>query len=168
MGNDWCNGLITMGKITCVDARGKEYTFEENMYIERPSVYGICIVDGKILLTKDIWSMQWGIPGGGIDKNETAFEALQREFLEETGLKISSDLEKLLSDITYFLGDREAKPWKTIRTVYKVKFTGGLLKKNGTVGEIAEVSYFPLNKAVELLSAKKNNLAIAKLLKTLI
>lgn len=33
----------------------------------------------------------WAPPGGGLDYNETVYDALKREFLEETGLQVRVD-----------------------------------------------------------------------------
>lgn len=153
-----------MASITCVDARGKEYIFEEHEFVERPAVYGILRQQNTVLLTKDKWSKKWGIPGGGIDKKETPQQALKREFLEETGLIISDKMEHLLSDITYFKPDGFAYPWKSLRTVYFVEQESGILRTTGTPDEILEVSFFPTKQAIDLLRQTKNNNAIAKFL----
>ena len=59
----------------------------------RARVCGICIVDGKILLVKHKSLGQTGTlyapPGGGMQYGESAKQALEREFLEETHLEIS-------------------------------------------------------------------------------
>ena len=57
------------------------------------TVRGICEVDGKILLLKvrsksSHDANKWEIPGGKVKKGEFFDEALRREYLEETGLKI--------------------------------------------------------------------------------
>lgn len=44
---------------------------------------------GKVLLIKREDTPIWVLPGGGIDPGETAEEAVIREILEETGLKVS-------------------------------------------------------------------------------
>lgn len=156
-----------MSNIVCIDPRGKEYSFDETEYIERPSVYGICIQNGEILLTKDTWSQKWGIPGGGIDEKETVLQAIQREFLEETGFVIASEVEKLWEDVTYFLGDGESKPWKVIRTICKVNPIGGSIS-NGIPGEVEEVKYIAVKEAIELLEWYENNRSIADYLKSLL
>ena len=54
--------------------------------------------EGKILLIKrkgGIHSGKWAFPGGIIKKGETNEEALNREILEETGLKIKKILKKI-------------------------------------------------------------------------
>lgn len=59
----------------------------------RVRVCGICIQDDKILLVKHKHlgktGTLWAPPGGGMQYGESAKEALQREFLEETNLKVN-------------------------------------------------------------------------------
>lgn len=51
------------------------------------SVYGVYYNDqDQVLLVKDASSHLWGFPGGSAEANETHFDTLLREFLEETGL----------------------------------------------------------------------------------
>ena len=44
---------------------------------------------GEILLQRRTDMDVWGLPGGSIEPDETAFEALKREVAEETSLRIS-------------------------------------------------------------------------------
>lgn len=44
------------------------------------------------------WSNRWGIPGGKIKTNEPALEALRREVMEETGLKLKDIRFELVQD----------------------------------------------------------------------
>jgi len=45
---------------------------------------------GKILMIRTHkWSHKWGIPGGKIERGESSEDALRREIMEETALKIS-------------------------------------------------------------------------------
>ena len=45
---------------------------------------------GKILMIRTHkWSHKWGIPGGKIERGESSEDALRREMMEETALKIS-------------------------------------------------------------------------------
>ena len=57
------------------------------------TVRGICEVNGKILLLKIRHNSshdadKWEIPGGKVKKGEFFDEALKREYMEETSLKI--------------------------------------------------------------------------------
>ncbi len=62
--------------------------------IRKPKIAigGIIIKNNKILLIKrrdDPDRIQWAIPGGKVEINETLEEALKREMKEETGLNVS-------------------------------------------------------------------------------
>ena len=52
----------------------------------RPSVYGVAIWDGKVLLVPQ-WD-GYDFPGGGVDLGETLDEAFRREVFEESGLTV--------------------------------------------------------------------------------
>ncbi|MBX7066748.1 MAG: NUDIX domain-containing protein [Parachlamydiales bacterium] len=57
----------------------------------RPGAYALIIQDGRILLThinSGPFEGLWHLPGGGIEFSETPLQALQRELLEEAGLKV--------------------------------------------------------------------------------
>ena len=73
-------------KVTCLDIDGKKHVVGPDELSFRPSVYGILIEKGKVLLVKQ-WD-GYDFPGGGIDIHETIEGALKREFWEETGLDI--------------------------------------------------------------------------------
>lgn len=73
--------------------------------------------DPKELIYKDLW----GIPGGGMEANETKEEALEREVLEETGIDINGYPVELLDDTNS--GEAEKKLKDTGEIVYvKMKF----------------------------------------------
>ncbi|BBG25215.1 NUDIX hydrolase [Sulfuracidifex tepidarius] len=50
---------------------------------------GILIEDDKVLLIKHKKLGKWLYPGGHVEENETPHEAAEREFLEETGLRVN-------------------------------------------------------------------------------
>lgn len=127
--------------ISCIDSTGNTYTFEESVYVERPSVYGILLRDDKLLLVKDTWGKKWGLPGGGIDAGESEEEALIREFQEETKIEIQV-IEKLFSDISYFFGTGEKYPWKSLRSFHTVRATGGTLQTAGNNEDVLQANYF--------------------------
>lgn len=51
----------------------------------REACRGIVIKEDKILLTYEVNTDQWFIPGGGLESGETIKECCAREFAEETG-----------------------------------------------------------------------------------
>lgn len=56
----------------------------------------------KILVVKPwLGNGRWSLPGGGIKRNEKAFQSLVREIQEETGLKIKKKDCKVVSKNTY-------------------------------------------------------------------
>ena len=59
-------------------------------YDFRETCFGLYIKDNKLLVTYDKKYNQYSLIGGGIQKNETKYEALKREFLEEDGIKIKN------------------------------------------------------------------------------
>jgi phosphoglycolate phosphatase len=55
--------------------------------------------DGSVLMIQTHkWSHKWGIPGGKIKTHEPAEDALRREVLEETGLKIKDVRFQIVQD----------------------------------------------------------------------
>lgn len=69
-------------------------------YVTRKNGVVVLVINPKneVLIIKQfrypIQNWEWGIPGGGVDKNEDPKAAVEREITEETGLKIES-IEKI-------------------------------------------------------------------------
>lgn len=77
--------------------------------------------ENKILLIKrnnEPFKGSWAIPGGYIDWDETAEEALKREVKEETGLDVT--------EITFFdvYSDPKRDPRQNITLVYQIETDG--------------------------------------------
>lgn len=73
----------------------------ENYTKTRDGSRAIIVQDGKILLTHELKSGWWLIPGGGIEEGETPEECVIREAEEETGL-IVRPKEKFLTLYEYY------------------------------------------------------------------
>jgi 8-oxo-dGTP pyrophosphatase MutT (NUDIX family) len=63
--------------------------------------------EGRVLLVRHTYSAGWHMPGGGVERRETAAEAMQRELLEEAGITILAPLElvSIHSAERHFRGD---------------------------------------------------------------
>ena len=68
----------------------KDYKTDGTVF-ERPSVRGIIIKDGKILMIHSLKYDYYKLPGGGIEKGESFEEALIREVNEESGYILKPD-----------------------------------------------------------------------------
>jgi len=73
-------------EVLCHDNQKNEFLVDIKKFRFRPSVYGLLIRDGKILLSPQ--HDGYDFPGGGVNMDESLKEALQREFWEETGLRV--------------------------------------------------------------------------------
>ncbi len=73
-------------KVICHDINNQKFEVNPRDLLWQPSVYGVLIEKGKVLMSKQ-WD-GYDFPGGGVEIDETLEEALKREFFEETGLTI--------------------------------------------------------------------------------
>ena len=76
-----------MKKVICVDRHGNNHEVSVDKLRFRPSVYGVIIKDGALLLSKQ-WD-GYDFPGGGIEIGEDIKSALIREVREETGMNVT-------------------------------------------------------------------------------
>lgn len=63
--------------------------------------------DGRVLLVRHTYSRGWHMPGGGVERGETAALAMQRELMEEAGIKATAPLAlvSIHSAEAHFRGD---------------------------------------------------------------
>lgn len=120
--------------------------------IRRLGVYGRCIKDSSILLTRlsstEPDAGMWTLPGGGMDPGETHHETLVRELVEETGLV--PEIGRFLQSFSHIrpANDRRGA-LHVIQFVYEVAAIG-----TPTVievgGSTAEAAWIPLREANSL------------------
>jgi ADP-ribose pyrophosphatase YjhB (NUDIX family) len=112
-------------EIICTDLNGKQISVPVSKLTFRPSVYGVIIEDGKILLSKQ-WGDGYDFPGGGIDIGESIDEALKREVKEETGLDV--EIGRIVHcESSFFKFRFEDKCVQSILMYYLCKRVGGEL-----------------------------------------
>lgn len=89
----------------------------------REACRGIVIKNEKILLTYEVNTDQWFIPGGGLENNESIQECCVRELAEETGcvveankqyLTINEYYEEWLFISHYFICDHVGETERTL------------------------------------------------------
>ncbi|RRB07905.1 NUDIX domain-containing protein [Larkinella rosea] len=92
----------------------------------RLRVCGLCLIDGKLLMVRHRGigptDTFWCPPGGGPQYGETAYVALIREFLEETGLDIE------VGDLL-FVNEFMQTPLHAMELFFAVRIVGGHLRQ---------------------------------------
>jgi 8-oxo-dGTP pyrophosphatase MutT (NUDIX family) len=90
----------------------------------------------------------WGFPGGKMERDETHDVAMQREILEETGLKIS-EFGKPIFYCTY--GDQD-NTWSCSITAFHVEHDAAIPCCPGDPdGDVLEVGWFERDEAIRLI-----------------
>ncbi len=103
-------------------------------------VRGVVFHQGRILLVQEAMDAgRWTVPGGWADVNESPSEAVEREVLEESGLRTKAT--KLLS-----VYDRERQghepsfPYHVYKVAFHCEWLSGSLRSDGS--EIAGAGFF--------------------------
>lgn len=78
-----------MSSVESSDIHGEIRKVDVSELIWRPSAYGICIHEDKVLLSKQFGD-RYDLPGGGLDLGETPSQAATREIREETGIVVET------------------------------------------------------------------------------
>jgi bifunctional NMN adenylyltransferase/nudix hydrolase len=120
------------------------------------TVDAVLIQGGHILLVKRKFAPGkglWALPGGFLNQNETAIQAVLRELKEETRIKIP--LPVLQGSITYErLFDRPDRSLRgrTLTQAFLIELNGGETKLPKVKGsdDAAECVWFPINQALAM------------------
>ncbi len=126
---------------------------KENMAEDRLAVRVICQdEDGRVVLLHSKKRDYYGLPGGGIENNEDYVEAVRREVLEETGLKVTDILGLGVVEVTMTEGDG-----KEISYGYtaKIKERSNPQYTSEEVGEDLEIVFVDsLDEAIRFINEK--------------
>lgn len=127
--------------VRCIDYKGNLHDIPVEEMSFRPSVYGILIDDGKILMVKDAWGGNWELPGGGAHVEEQLTDVLKREFAEETGIEIEPDEFLTFQEDFFCPIHRYSGGWHSLRFYYRVKRIGGAIRTTGNGNDVSEVRW---------------------------
>ena len=115
--------------ITCKDISGKTYEVAESELRWRPSVYGIVIRDGKLLLSKQFG--KYDLPGGGLGLGEKLENGVVREVKEETGLDVVNPRLIGIDDSFFRSSHAEDKSYHSLLVYFVCEYAGGDLSTEG-------------------------------------
>ncbi|MEM8635159.1 MAG: NUDIX domain-containing protein [Pseudomonadota bacterium] len=108
--------------------------------------------DGKIVLVRHTYTPGLYLPGGGVERDEPALTALERELVEEAGIELSAiaELIGIFSNHAIMRNDHvllyKAQDWRSVPIVDR--------------GEIAEVIWAdPLSPPSDITPATRRRLA---------
>jgi ADP-ribose pyrophosphatase YjhB (NUDIX family) len=128
----------------------------------RLSAYGLLFDEaGRALMVRgDNLSFSWNLPGGGVNKGETLAGGLQREFEEETGLRVKVGL--VISVTDSFVIMPTGRPVHAILHFFLVEVAGGTFQPTGNGFDTTYVDY------VDLATVPDNDLTQAALIREVI
>lgn len=113
----------------------------------REACRGIVIAEGRILLTYEVNTDQYFLPGGGLEQGESLVGCCERELAEETGVQVKP-LYRLASINEYY------EEWQFISHYFVCTVTGKtarkLTEREAMVG--LEPRWVALDEAVEIFS----------------
>ena len=123
-----------------------ENRFEQYTKV-REACRGILIDNGRILLTYEVNTDQWFIPGGGLEDKESIQECCVRELAEETGCLVETK-EHYLTINEYY------EEWLFVSHYYICEYVGeterALTEREMEAG--LEPRWISLNEAIEIFS----------------
>lgn len=123
------------------DSNYQPVPYDGSPVVWRVSVYGICIIDEKLLLVHHNTEKFYDAPGGGVDLDETLEQALQREGREEAGWDLQVN-QFIYVQSDWFYHQDEKKFYKTLQLYYTVK--GSKLAEKPTDPRIVFAELVPL------------------------
>ena len=141
---------MTERTVICTGINGEKTEVPVSQLEFRPSVYGIIVRDGKVLLSSQ-WD-GWDFPGGGIEMGETIDQAIIREIKEETGLAAIKG-ELLHVSESFFTHPNTEKHFHTVLIYFACEAVGDISTKHLSDEEklyVREAQWIPVATIGEL------------------
>ena len=102
----------------------------------------------------------WTMPGGGVDFDQSAQDAVVRELFEETGYVVEVGRPLTVHHFTDPVGFRGGRPFKSLRVVFDATITGGRLGTTEVGGTTDYAEWVPIA-AVPTLEARADIVDVA-------
>lgn len=125
--------------------------------VEETSAGGICIrvTDGHpyvavISRRNRAGKIEWCLPKGHLEGDETPAEAAQREIAEEAG--VTGRIIKRLCTIDYWFSGSRARIHKTVHHYLFEYVSGTITVENDPDQEAEDAAWFPLHEAINTLA----------------
>lgn len=142
--------------MTALDVYGKRHVVSVDEVSWRPSVYGIVIHEGKLLVSPQ-HGVGFDLPGGGVDIGERFEDAVVREVKEETGLDVRVLRFAMAAD-NFFVWKPSVpdkrKVYHSILCYYACEYIGGEINADGFdehEQEYAELAqWIPIDEAMTM------------------
>jgi ADP-ribose pyrophosphatase YjhB (NUDIX family) len=111
----------------------------------KPCANAIVVDDGRVLLARRAyapWKDRWGTPGGFCERGEHPLETVEREVLEETGLRIrvTASLGVWVDD---YADERGSDDNEVINVAYYLAEPSGGSEADYDPAEVSELAWFP-------------------------
>lgn len=136
----------TIGTLLDIPPESLFIPHDDQMGYATPKVgcRGVLFQEGKVLLVRERIDNKWSLPGGWVDVNDSPHEAMEKEFVQETGLVVRPVRLCLVAD-----GRKRGR--SSAHHVYTLVFLCEYLSGTPRASiETSEVQYFPLNELPEL------------------
>jgi ADP-ribose pyrophosphatase YjhB (NUDIX family) len=110
----------------------------------RIAIYGVLFEEGRILMTRSDTPRGpiWNFPGGALEWGEDPASAVEREFMEETGLTVRID--DLLYTSRLFHANPHFPHQQSYHTYYQVERTQGEVLAAGNGDDVLGVAWYAL------------------------
>lgn len=150
--------------LLCKTPDGRTSDVLKSRLIFRPSVYGIIVSDGKLLVTLSRTTGKWKIPGGGISLGESIEATLHRELFEECGIRIHIEKQAFFKE-DFFCFDGQDDAWQAHLFFYFV--TPLSLEVTNQHNVMGDESDHPQLVEIDLLKSEDFQFAGEEILRTI-
>lgn len=119
--------------VQTLEEKAKRWNNRNQLNFHRAfGVYGICVYENKLLVIQKNggpYLNRYDLPGGKLETGESLQEAIEREFLEETGLLIDVRSQIGTADFMIHTDWREGTAVHHVAVFYEVEHVGGSISE---------------------------------------